>query len=118
MTYLGYSTTQVFYGQQSHFFMTRWQGSDGDHESGKCKEFLWRILCQHAYLFVDIRPIRLELVVMPRRAKRYPSQGGGVQDADRSGCYTAAGCNGVSVVTKRVSGNESTISCTSAGEVA
>ena len=41
MVYRGYSTTQVFYGQQSHFFMTRWQGSDGDHESGKCKEFIW-----------------------------------------------------------------------------
>jgi hypothetical protein len=40
MVYLGYSTTQVFYGQQLHFSMTRWQGSDGDHESGKCKEFL------------------------------------------------------------------------------
>jgi hypothetical protein len=31
----------VFYGQQLHFSMTRWQGSDGDHESGKCKEFIW-----------------------------------------------------------------------------
>ena len=39
IVYLGYSTTQVFYGQQLHFSMTRWQGSDGDHESGKCKEF-------------------------------------------------------------------------------
>src|SRR3954451_10429805 len=44
MTYPGYSTTQVFYGQQLHFFMTRWQGSDGDHESGKCKEFIWHFL--------------------------------------------------------------------------
>jgi hypothetical protein len=43
MTYPGYSTTQVFYGQQLHFFMTRWQGSDGDHESGKCKEFLGQL---------------------------------------------------------------------------
>src|SRR6266542_199390 len=44
MTYLGYSTTQVFYGQQLHFSMTRWQGSDGDHELGKCKEFPRRLL--------------------------------------------------------------------------
>ena len=33
MTYPGYSTTQVFYGQQLNFPMTRWQGTDGDHES-------------------------------------------------------------------------------------
>jgi hypothetical protein len=44
IAYLGYSTTQVFYGQQLHFPMTRWQGSDGDHESGKCKEFLSHFL--------------------------------------------------------------------------
>ena len=39
MVYRGYSTTQAFYGQQLHFPMARWQGSDGDHESVKCKEF-------------------------------------------------------------------------------
>jgi hypothetical protein len=48
-----------------------------------------------------------------------PAKARGVQDAGRSGCYTTAGCNGVIVVvTNRVSGNESTISCISASESA
>jgi hypothetical protein len=50
----------VFYGQQLHFFMTRWQGSDGAQVSAKCKEFPGQLLTMRVPV-VDIRPVGREV---------------------------------------------------------